>query len=237
MLFRVYVRFIIIFILHWLGNNYLCQNRTVCTKVQGSHLETATFSLGVLAEQRSMALAVQHLDWVMFWSDTDAMDPVWVGRALVCSDSDWKGKCWYHNTSGETLHSFGSGIITLKHGDVAINVQWYKRLGESAVHESDANVKFVIWEGEPVCQNAIYLLSSSFNEDMVLLGGKASTTAYCRRVKNGTSANRTGYGGKDYKNYTQTEAANIVRLQKETWVCSTKQYFQAMSRIDAYCLS
>ncbi len=114
MLFRVYVRFIIIFILHWLGKNYWCQNRRVCTKVKGSHLETATFSLGVLAEQRSMALAVQHLDWVMFWSDTDAMDPVWVGCALVCSDSDWKGKCWYHNTSGKTLHSFGSGKITLK---------------------------------------------------------------------------------------------------------------------------
>ncbi len=67
---------------------------------------------------------------------------------------------------------------------MAINVQWYKRLGESAVHETDENVKYVIWEGEPVCQNAIYLLSSSFNADMVLLGGKASTTAYSRRVRN-----------------------------------------------------
>jgi hypothetical protein len=89
---QICVRFIIIIISHWCGEIYLCINRKACTKVKGSHLETATFSLGVLAEQRSMALAVQHLDWVMFWSDTDAMDPVWVGRALVCSDSDWRGK-------------------------------------------------------------------------------------------------------------------------------------------------
>ena len=215
----------------------LCLNRKTCTKVAGSNLQTATFSLGILEEQRRMALAVQHLDWVMFWSDTDTLDPIWIGRAIVCSEPNWERKCWFHNKLGKELHNFGSGKVTLKPGDVAINVQWYKRLGEFAVRETDENVKYVIWEGGPVCQNAIFLLSASFNSDMALLGGKASTTAYCRRVKNGTSANRTGYGGKDYKNYTQTEAANIVRLQKETWVCSTKQYFQAMSRIDAYCLS
>jgi hypothetical protein len=56
----------------------------------------------------------------------------------------------------------------------------------------------------------------TFNADMVLLGRKASNTAYCRRVRNGTSADRIGYGGKDYKNYTNTEAETMSRLQKET---------------------
>ena len=168
----------------------LCLNRKTCTKVVGSNLKTATFSLDVLEEQRRMALAVQHLDWVMFWSDTDTLDPIWIGRAIVCSEPDWERKCWFLNTSGKKLHNFGSGKVTLKPGDVAINVQWYKRLGKSAVHETDENVKYVIWEGGPVCQNAIYLLSASFNfnSDMVLLGGKASTTAYCRRVRSGTSS-------------------------------------------------
>jgi hypothetical protein len=36
-------------------------------------------------------------------------------------------------------------------GDVAINVQWYKRLGESAVHETEENIKYAIWEGGAVC--------------------------------------------------------------------------------------
>jgi hypothetical protein len=182
-----------------------------------------------------MALAVQHLDWLMFWSDTDEIDPVWVGRAIVCTD--WESKCWYHNTSGKTIHNFGSGKITLKDGDVALNVQWYKRLSDCAVKEMDDNVKYVIWEGEPVCQNALYLLSSSFNEDMVLLGGKAATTAYCRRQRNGSTAQRLGFGDKTYKSYTLTEAQAIFRLQKETWIGSTTQYFNAMARIDAYCLS
>jgi hypothetical protein len=212
-------------------------NRKICTKVTGSNLQTATFSSGILQEQKSMALAVQHLDWVMFWSDTDTIDPIWIGRAVVCSKPDWERKCWFRNKSGKTLHKFGSGKITLKPGDVAINIQWYKRLGGSAVRETDENVKYVIWEGEPVCQNAIYLLSSSFNEDMVLLGGRAATTAYCRRVRNGSSDHRIGYGGKDYKNYTSTETNNIRRLQKETRVGSTKQYFVAMARIDTFCLS
>ncbi len=112
----------------------------------------------------------------------------------VPNQIDWERKCWFLNTSGKKLHNFGSGKVTLKPGDVAINMQWYNRLGKSAVHETDENVKYVyvIWEGGPVCQNAIYLLSASFNfnfnSDMVLLGGKASTTAYCRRVRSGTSS-------------------------------------------------
>jgi hypothetical protein len=166
----------------------------------------------------------------MFQSDTDTLDPIWIGRAIVCSEPDWERKYWFLNTSGKTLHNFGSSKVTLKPGDVAINVQWYKRLGESALHATEENVKYVIWEGETVCQNAIYLLSASFNSDMVLLGGKASTTAYCRRVRSGTSADRKGYGGKDYKTYTNTEAENMRRLQKETWVGSTKQYFKAIVR-------
>ncbi len=112
----------------------LC-NRKDCTKTKGSQRATAKYSLGKIEEQRHMELAVQHLDWLMFWSDTDEIDPVWVGRAIVCSD--WEGKCWYHNTSGQTIHNFGSGKISLKDGDVALNVQWYKRLGDCAVKETD----------------------------------------------------------------------------------------------------
>jgi hypothetical protein len=44
--------------------------------------------------------------------------------------------------------------------------------GSTVTRYPDDNVKYVIWEGKPVCQNTLYLLSSSFNEDMVLLGGK-----------------------------------------------------------------
>jgi hypothetical protein len=73
-------------------------------------------------------------------------------------------------------------------------------------------VKYVIWEGEPVYQNALYLLSSSFNEDMVLLGGKAATTVYCRRQRNGSTSQRLGYGEKTFKNYTLTEAQAIFWL-------------------------
>ena len=113
-------------------------------------------------------------------------------------------------------------------------VQWYKRLGDCAVKETDDNVKYVIWEGDPVCLDALYLLPSSFNEDMVLFGGKAATTA---RQRNGSTAQRLGYGEKTYKSYTLTEAQAIFRLQKETWIGSTTQYFNAMARIDAYCLS
>jgi hypothetical protein len=58
----------------------------------------------------------------------------------------------------------------------------------------------------------------------------------CRHGKKCTSADRIGYGGKDYKNYTNTEAETMSRLQKETWAGSTKQYFQVMARIDALCL-
>ncbi len=60
----------------------LC-NRKDCTKTKGSLRATAKYSLGKIEEQRYMALAVQHLDWLMFWSDTDEIDPVWVGRAIV----------------------------------------------------------------------------------------------------------------------------------------------------------
>ncbi len=125
----------------------------------------------------------------------------------------------------------------MKDGEVALNVQWYKRLGDCAVKETDDNVKYVIWEGKPVCQNALYLLSSSFNEDMVLLRGKEATTAYCRRQRNGSTAQRLSCGEKSYKIYTLTEAQAIFRLQKETWIGSTTQYFNAVARIDEYCLS
>jgi len=205
--------------------------RKSCKKLKGLHISDALPPRPETVTSKSAREATSG-DWVMY-SSGDPHDRVWLGRLVP--NPEWANLSpSFVNETAADLLKFGIGEITLKAGEVALQVQWYQRLNEDrSVRKKDKTVQYVVAANAPQPQSVKYLVHCDFNAHMTQMTGKPSQKAYSRRLRTGKSAVKEDFRGRIVTSYSTTTARARKELQKETWELATPTYFNGCEIADA----
>ena len=113
----------------------------------------------------------------MFWNDGEG-DALWLGRAM--NNPEWEtssligGQRDPVRVFTKTQRGVGAGKVTIKKGDAAVLMRWYKRVGEGETEVGAEELQYVVSEHTPIVQNTKYVVHWGIDKNMCQVSGKAS---------------------------------------------------------------